>query len=68
MHNFEHKKQIEMISKLDEEPADAESFSERINAEAHLEFLRGYARTNDVLFAPSYRAPTPFRPISGGLS
>lgn len=40
MHNFEHKKLVQAITKLDQVPEDPELFSEWIKAEAHLEFLR----------------------------
>lgn len=53
MHNFEHKKQIEIIRRLDEEPVDAESFSEWIKAEAHLDFLRRNARTDELVIYAS---------------
>lgn len=53
MHNFEHKKQIEIIRRLDEEPADGESFSGWIKAEAHLDFLRRNARTDELVIYAS---------------
>lgn len=48
MHNYEHKKLIEVITKLDEVPADPKLFSEWIEAEAHLDFLRMNARANEL--------------------
>jgi hypothetical protein len=38
LHNYEHKKLIEEITKLDEVPTSSEFFSERIQAAGHLEF------------------------------
>jgi len=39
LHNYEHKRLIDAIAKLDEVPTDPEAFSEWIQAEAHLAFL-----------------------------
>lgn len=52
MYNYEHKKLIEAITKLDEVPADSQVFSNWIHAEAHLEFLRENAWADElVIFA-----------------
>lgn len=48
MHNYEHKKLIEAITKLDEVPPDQQAFSVWIQAEAHLAFLRQNARANEL--------------------
>ena len=53
MHNYEHKKLIEVITRLDEVPADSKPFSEWIEAEAHLDFLRGNARANELVIYAS---------------
>lgn len=53
MHNYEHKKLIEAITKLDEVPADSKPFSEWIEAKAHLDFLLGNARTNELVIYAS---------------
>ncbi len=49
MHNFEHKKLAEEIRKLSEAPVAVESFSEWIQAEGHLDFLRRNACGNDIV-------------------
>jgi hypothetical protein len=52
LNNYKHKKLIEAIGKLDEVPADSQLFSEWIQAEAHLAFLRENARADElVIFA-----------------
>ncbi len=52
MHNYEHKKLIEAIAKLDTVPAESKPFAEWIEAEAHLDFLRRNARADElVIFA-----------------
>ena len=52
MHNYEHKKLIEAITRLDEVPADSRPFSEWIEAEAHLDLLRNNARADEpVIYA-----------------
>lgn len=53
MHNYEHKKLIETITKLDEVPADSKLFSEWIEAEAHLDFLRRNARAKELIIYAS---------------
>lgn len=53
MHNYEHKKLIEVITRLDEVPADSKPFSEWIEAEAHLDFLRRNARANELVIYAS---------------
>ncbi len=53
MHNYEHKKLIEVITKLDEVPADSHAFSEWIHAEAHLAFLRENARSDELVIYAS---------------
>ena len=53
MLNFEHKKLIEAITKLDEVPADSEPFSKWVEAEAHLGFLRRNARADELVIYAS---------------
>lgn len=53
MHNYEHKKLIEAITRLDEIPADSNSFSGWIEAEAHLDFLRLNARADELVIYAS---------------
>lgn len=53
MHNYEHTKLIEAITRLDEVPADAELFAEWIEAKAHLDFLRQNARADEVVIYAS---------------
>lgn len=53
MRNYEHKKLIEVIAKLDQVPADSKLFAEWIEAEAHLEFLRSNARTDELVIYAS---------------
>lgn len=53
MHNYEHKRLIEAITELDTVPADSKAFSEWIEAEAHLEFLRMNARADELVIYAS---------------
>ncbi|MCL4806115.1 MAG: hypothetical protein KJ046_17605, partial [Anaerolineae bacterium] len=53
MHNYEHKKLIEAITKLDEVPADPKLFSVWIEAEAHLGFLRMNAHADELVIYAS---------------
>jgi hypothetical protein len=53
LHNYEHKKLIETITKLDEVPEDSRVFSEWINAEAHLAFLRDNALDDELVIYTS---------------
>ena len=53
MHNYEHKKLIRAIVKLDEMPEPHETFSEWIQADAHLSFLRQNARANELVIYAS---------------
>jgi hypothetical protein len=53
LHNYEHKKLIEVITRLDEVPVDSKTFSEWIEAKAHLDFLRGNARANELVIYAS---------------
>ena len=53
MHNYDHKKLIEAITRLDEVPADSKPFSEWIEAEAHLDFLRRNARSDELVIYAS---------------
>ena len=53
MDNYEHKRLIQAITKLDEVPADSRAFSEWIHAEAHLAFLRENARADDLVIYAS---------------
>ena len=49
LHNYEHKKLIETITKLDEAPADPHGFSKWIQADAHLAFMRENAQSDELL-------------------
>jgi hypothetical protein len=49
LHNFQHKKLIEAIGKLDEAPSDSNDFSEWIKAEAHLKFLSESALADELV-------------------
>ena len=52
MHNYEHKKLIDAIHKLDKIPDTRQEFSEWIKAEAHLAFLKQNVQANElVIFA-----------------
>ncbi|MFT3891730.1 MAG: hypothetical protein QM730_08875 [Anaerolineales bacterium] len=52
MHNYEHKRLLDAIAKLDEVPADSHAFSDWIRAEAHLAFLQENAQANEfVIYA-----------------
>jgi len=53
LHNYEHKKLIEAIIKLDEVPADSKHFSKWLEAEAHLDFLRRNARADELVIYAS---------------
>lgn len=53
MHNYEHKKLIETITRLDEVPGDSKLFAEWIKAEAHLDFLRSNARADELVIYAS---------------
>lgn len=53
MHNYEHKKLIEAIAKLDEVPADSGAFSDWIYGDAHLTFLRENAWTDELVIYAS---------------
>lgn len=53
MHNYEHKKLIEVITRLDKVPVDSKTFSEWIEAEAHLDFLRRNARDSELVIYAS---------------
>ncbi|NOZ96079.1 MAG: hypothetical protein GXP47_15270 [Acidobacteria bacterium] len=53
MYNYEHRKLIERITKLDELPTEPESFSQWIKAEAHLDFLRSNASENELVIYAS---------------
>lgn len=53
MDNYEHKKLIQAIAKLDAVPADSRAFSEWIHAEAHLAFLRENAWADDLVIYAS---------------
>lgn len=53
MHNYEHKKLIEAITRLDEEPEDSKLFAEWIEAGAHLNFLRRNARDAELVIYAS---------------
>lgn len=51
--NYEHKKLIEAIVRLDEVPEDSPAFSEWIKAEAHLSFLRQNAQADELVIYAS---------------
>lgn len=53
MHDYEHKKLIKAITKLEEVPADSKPFSEWIEAEAHLNFLRWNAHADELVIYAS---------------
>jgi hypothetical protein len=53
LHNYAHKQLIETIVKLDEVPEDPQAFSEWINAEAHLSFLRQNAQADELVIYTS---------------
>lgn len=53
MHNYEHKKLIESITKLDEAPTEPQAFSDWIHAEAHLSFLQENALTDEIVIYAS---------------
>jgi hypothetical protein len=53
LHNYEHKKLIETITRLDEVPGDSKLFAEWIKAEAHLDFLRSNARADELVIYAS---------------
>ncbi|MDO9530811.1 MAG: hypothetical protein Q7O12_01600, partial [Deltaproteobacteria bacterium] len=53
MHDYKHKKLIQAITKLDEVPADSKLFSEWIEAEAHLNFLRLNAHADELVIYAS---------------
>lgn len=49
LNNYEHKKLIEAIAKIDEVPTDPQDFSEWIKAEGHLAFLRQNALGGELV-------------------
>jgi hypothetical protein len=49
LHNYNHKKLIEIISRLDALPAEQEKYAEWIKAEPHLAFLRENARSEELV-------------------
>lgn len=49
MNNYNHKKLIEIIAKLNELPSDPQKFAEWTKAEAHLAFLRENARSDELV-------------------
>jgi hypothetical protein len=53
LQNYEHKKLIETITRLDEVPGDSKLFAEWIKAEAHLDFLRSNARADELVIYTS---------------
>lgn len=53
MHNYNHKKLIETITKLDEVPMDSREFSKWIHAEEHLAFLRDNAKSGEIIIYAS---------------
>lgn len=55
MYNYEHKKLIQSINKLDEVPDDSQAFSAWLQAEGHLKFLRENAQADDLVICASSR-------------
>ena len=53
MHNYNHKKLIETIIKLDTPPGDEAKFAEWVKADAHIDFLRGNAESDEVVIYAS---------------
>jgi hypothetical protein len=53
LQNFEHKKLIAEISKLDKAPEDKEAFAKWIKAEGHLNFLRQNENQNELVIYAS---------------
>jgi len=53
LHNYEHKKLTQAITRLDEVPADSKLFSEWIQAEGHLDFLRRNAHADELVIYAS---------------
>jgi len=54
LHNYDHKKLIETLTKLDKVPAEPHAFSNWVYAEAHLAFLRENAMADElVIYASS---------------
>jgi hypothetical protein len=53
LHSYKHKKLIEAITQLDEEPSDSQAFSDWIHAESHLAFLQENARDNELVIYAS---------------
>jgi hypothetical protein len=53
VHNYDHKKLIETITRLDELPSGQEEYAEWIKAEAHLEFLRQNSRSDELVVSAS---------------
>ena len=49
MHNYNHKKLIEEIVRLDEVPEDPQIFAKWIQADAHIDFLRKNALTDELV-------------------
>jgi hypothetical protein len=49
LHNYNHKKLIEIISRLDALPTEQEKYAEWIKAEPHLAFLRENARSEELV-------------------
>ena len=53
LHNYEHKRLLETVAKLDEVPTDSLTFSVWIRADAHLKFLRENACANELVIYAS---------------
>ena len=49
MHNVNHKKLVETISKLDAPPQNQDKYAAWIRAGAHLNFLRQNARSDELV-------------------
>lgn len=53
LQNYEHKKLIAALTRLDEVPADSDQFSAWIEAGAHLDFLRGNVLADELVIYAS---------------
>jgi len=49
LHNYNHKKLIEIITQLDALPTEQEKYAEWIKADAHLSFLRDNADADELV-------------------
>ena len=49
MHNYEHKKLVEAMTRLNQVPEDPDAFSQWIQAQTHLAFLRENAHADELI-------------------